>query len=373
MKKAILIVLGLMVTINAQGITNTLGGNTSADKFIVENSDSEAGLIVTGEGNVGIGTASPSVKLDVAGQVKISGGTPGTGKVLTSDATGLATWETPGTGADNLGNHTATQNVRLNGNWLSGDGGNEGVFVHANGNVGIGIDTPAEKLHIAGNLRLNGGFFDKDGDNGTSGQILSSTGTQTNWIDAPSGGSGDGHSLDAADGAPVDAVFVDNAGNVGIGTTNPIEKLDVFGAIRIYHPHETTGEIKLGGPSGGVGIALWSNEPERYRANIVRNKDGFGFGVHAADTNPGMGNLYIRNDGNVGIGTTNPLSKLSVGGDGSTVSAIYGEASGSAGCGVYGYATNSGTVTNHGGVFIAAGSDGRGVYGEASGSFPVVA
>ncbi len=46
-------------------------------------------------GNVGIGTATPGVALEVAGQVKISGGTPGAGKVLTSDANGLATWTTP--------------------------------------------------------------------------------------------------------------------------------------------------------------------------------------------------------------------------------------------------------------------------------------
>ena len=46
-------------------------------------------------GNVGIGTTSPAAKLDVNGQVKISGGTPGVGKILTSDAAGLATWETP--------------------------------------------------------------------------------------------------------------------------------------------------------------------------------------------------------------------------------------------------------------------------------------
>ena len=44
-------------------------------------------------GNVGVGTKSPSAKLEVAGQVKITGGTPGNGKILTSDATGLATWQ----------------------------------------------------------------------------------------------------------------------------------------------------------------------------------------------------------------------------------------------------------------------------------------
>ena len=48
---------------------------------------------------VGIGTASPTAKLEVNGQIKITGGTPGAGKVLTSDAAGLASWATPSAGA----------------------------------------------------------------------------------------------------------------------------------------------------------------------------------------------------------------------------------------------------------------------------------
>ncbi len=47
------------------------------------------------------------------------------------------------------------------------------------------------------------------------------------------GGAGDGHSLDAADGSPVDVVYVNNAGNVGVGTTSPAEKLHVAGDIRL--------------------------------------------------------------------------------------------------------------------------------------------
>ena len=44
-------------------------------------------------GNVGIGTTNPSEKLVVNGSIKITDGTQGNGKILTSDATGKATWE----------------------------------------------------------------------------------------------------------------------------------------------------------------------------------------------------------------------------------------------------------------------------------------
>ncbi|QJX46777.1 hypothetical protein HMJ29_07420 [Hymenobacter taeanensis] len=53
-------------------------------------------------GNVGIGTTNPGAMLEVAGQVKITGGAPGVGKVLTSDGTGLATWQAAANSATNI-------------------------------------------------------------------------------------------------------------------------------------------------------------------------------------------------------------------------------------------------------------------------------
>jgi hypothetical protein len=49
-------------------------------------------MTLLSNGNVGIGTTTPVVKLEVAGQVKITGGNPGAGRVLTSDTNGLASW-----------------------------------------------------------------------------------------------------------------------------------------------------------------------------------------------------------------------------------------------------------------------------------------
>ena len=58
----------------------------------------------------------------------------------------------------------------------------ERMRIVANGNLGIGTNSPDEKLHVAGNMRLDGAFEDKDGDPGTAGQILASTATGTDWI-----------------------------------------------------------------------------------------------------------------------------------------------------------------------------------------------
>lgn len=60
------------------------------------------------------------------------------------------------TSGDNLGNHTASQNIRLNGKYLSNDGGNEGLKVDANGmlfsttNLYVGTSsTSAADLYVA--------------------------------------------------------------------------------------------------------------------------------------------------------------------------------------------------------------------------------
>ncbi len=77
-------------------------------------------------------------------------------------------------------------------------------------------------------------------------------------------------------------------------------------------------------------------------------------------------NIYNANSGDVGIGTTNPLSKLSVGGTGFGNVAIYGETSDNSSSAVYGVASNIGNTVNIGGSFRAYGLHGQGVSGRAT-------
>jgi hypothetical protein len=60
--------------------------------FVFSYNGAEHISIAPTTGNMGLGVATPTQKLDVAGSIKITDGSEGVGKVLTSDATGKGTW-----------------------------------------------------------------------------------------------------------------------------------------------------------------------------------------------------------------------------------------------------------------------------------------
>jgi hypothetical protein len=117
-------------------ITNTTSGHTATDGLDIRMSALAASVInrenstlafgtnnverarIDATGNMGIGTITPTAKLEVAGQVKITGGVPGAGKVLTSDAAGLASWQNPTGG----GSYTAGTGINITGSTISNTG-----------------------------------------------------------------------------------------------------------------------------------------------------------------------------------------------------------------------------------------------------------
>ena len=347
-------------------------------------------------GNVGIGTSSPTQRLDVSGVVKatsfqgngsalsslnatnISSGTlsasrvqygnyfinsaGNSGQVWTSDGNGAGHWTTLSGGGpgDNLGNHIAIQNIRLNSKWLSGDGGDEGVFVNNTGNVGIGTSSPTQRLDVSGVVKASsfqgngsalsslnatnissgtlsasrvqyGNYFINSA--GNSGQVWTSDGNGAgHWTTLSGGGPGDNlgdhiaiqnirlnsHWL-SGDGGN-EGLQIDNNGKVRVGVNGSADislDLDLDGAIKLGEGYfsaksETGADFAIMGTRAWYGNGQWnfsggSGSAIQFRNNEVR------FYTHNGTTSSFSETLMIDNNGNMGIGVT-PSEKLDVNG-----------------------------------------------------------
>lgn len=101
------------------------------------NYNKHAAIVVSGN-NVGVATSSPETPLHVAGEMRYANGSEGSGKVLTSDASGNASWVDGST--LNGGGWT------LNGNY---------VF-NSSDSVSIGTSTPDARLSVNGRISQTG-------------------------------------------------------------------------------------------------------------------------------------------------------------------------------------------------------------------------
>ena len=246
------------------------------------------------DGNVGIGTTSPSEKLVVDGNINVNnmisleGGQSKAEITFYYDQYGDATY-IGGGGSTVIGsgefasqadtNNTfpineedlilgADQEIRFFTNAQTYNSKVEAMTIDTNGNVGIGTSTPGTKLDVNGTVTATD-FVKSDGTSITGG-AFSLNGTNAYY----------------------------SAGNVGIGTSSPTQKLHVNGTIRSEGRHYAANGVHIQGDwlrvDGSNGIYF----------------EDYGGGWHMTDTNwirsYNSKNVYIssvlRADGGVFVG-----------------------------------------------------------------------
>ena len=342
-------------------------------------------FLATSSGSVGVGTSSPTHKLDVrASTARIFNGTASADTTL---YIGNAEEALPGQGMY-LTFHGSAGTPYASINSLSqGAGWRNLVLLPNGGNVGIGTTSPLTRLHVEGQ-----GFFadstaaiDPGGASGPGVRIGYNTAGDYGYVISNDTGVTTkplylGPNL-------ANGIYINAAGNVGIGTTTPGAKLSVeagnigidgngsaqqfFGAAGNFAGTNTTGGVvtvfghapnaqtNLATPPfdgtnfvGAAGIITRGfSESGQYRGSLE-------FFTETANTPASR--MLITHDGNVGIGTTTPGVKLQVVGGRSSFAAAsepYGVGARyvSTGGDVYFGATN-GTATPDAQISAAGGS-----------------
>ena len=135
--------------------------NTQLSDNWISNDGDDEGISIDADGNT---TLSGSLTVGNYTFPTVDGSA---NQLLTTDGSGSLSW----TDIDgNLGNHTATQNVILDDNWLSNDGGNEGIKITNDGYVGVGTTPTNGKFEVSGNgssVTHGYGYLNSSGSVGT--------------------------------------------------------------------------------------------------------------------------------------------------------------------------------------------------------------
>ena len=128
---------GSLIVSSSNGST-TIAGNLTVDTNTL--------YVDSVNNRVGIGTTTPTVPLDVVGNINSSGSVLGGGGKVSI-----------GSGISNASNGLITSTVNRSLELCAGIVPGRGILIDKdNGNVGIGTTTPTEKLYVVGNATIAG-------------------------------------------------------------------------------------------------------------------------------------------------------------------------------------------------------------------------
>jgi hypothetical protein len=329
---------------------------TTIDPYVEESAEPTwkrqgANIFTANPGNVGIGTTTPTEKLEVNGNVKIGTGINNSSVVLRNNQGDVFKNDfliSGQLGYTYLGNY---QNYPL-GFYTNNT---ERLRISENGNVGIGTTTPQALLDVNGR-----GVFKADPNN-IGLQILNNSNNiaQMQFANINSGNhwyigneNGKFNFYSGKVGGVGYAMSILDNGNVGIGTINPTEKLEVHGHMLLKQEAnanliiEGTGSSNYAGGAlllragdvqvndkfnqstivterGTTGTAMFSIQRRYnnvYNGQLLDYNDINGWNFYTSNGRADAttsSKFTINTTGNVGIGTTLIPSgyKLAVGGD----------------------------------------------------------
>jgi hypothetical protein len=220
------------------------GGLANGTFLIRDEYNSSTRLAINNVGNVGIGTTSPSGKLDIWGLndynqlwIRATTGNAAINFDVETSASSYYNWRIDAQGL--VGNAICiTPSTAAGGTTFT----SPVMTITQGGNVGIGTTSPAAKLNVIGNIRASGNagqldldinvgalrFYDGSTFRGGFGtDEWATAGSSANLITYLNGGNYHIYSTTTAS-----KIFTAlSGGNVGIGTTNPAYKLDVVGSF----------------------------------------------------------------------------------------------------------------------------------------------